>query len=72
MRLCAEDPAKEFVPSAGPLDLLWWPTETEGLRVDRGFETGDRVPAPLRLSARQDRLPTGHRVTRPSTGSSKV
>jgi 3-methylcrotonyl-CoA carboxylase alpha subunit len=45
VRLCAEDPARDFVPSAGTLDLMWWPTEGEGLRVDRGFETGDVVPA---------------------------
>ena len=45
VRLCAEDPARDFVPSAGTLDLMWWPTEHDGLRVDRGFETGDVVPA---------------------------
>ena len=45
VRLCAEDPARDFVPSAGTLDLMWWPTEREGLRVDHGFEAGDVVPA---------------------------
>ena len=45
VRLCAEDPARDFVPSAGTLDLMWWPSELEGLRVDRGFEAGDVVPA---------------------------
>jgi len=44
VRLCAEDPSQGFVPSAGHIDLLWWPTEGDGLRVDRGFETGDTVP----------------------------
>ncbi|MEJ0039793.1 MAG: biotin carboxylase N-terminal domain-containing protein [Gammaproteobacteria bacterium] len=45
VRLCAEDPSRDFVPSVGTLDLLWWPTESDGLRVDRGFESGDAVPA---------------------------
>jgi 3-methylcrotonyl-CoA carboxylase alpha subunit len=45
VRLCAEDPARDFVPSVGRLDLMWWPTEIDGLRVDRGFESGDGVPS---------------------------
>jgi 3-methylcrotonyl-CoA carboxylase alpha subunit len=48
VRVCAEDPAQGFVPSAGHLDLLRWPEETQGkpsVRVDAGFETGDTVPA---------------------------
>jgi 3-methylcrotonyl-CoA carboxylase alpha subunit len=44
VRICAEDPAKGFVPSAGDLELLKWPEETAGVRVDAGFETGDTVP----------------------------
>ena len=43
VRICAEDPAKGFVPSAGDLELLKWPEETAGVRVDAGFETGDSV-----------------------------
>jgi 3-methylcrotonyl-CoA carboxylase alpha subunit len=43
VRLCAEDPAQDFVPSAGDLELLKWPEETAGVRVDAGFETGDTV-----------------------------
>jgi 3-methylcrotonyl-CoA carboxylase alpha subunit len=45
VRLCAEDPSRDFVPSIGTLDLMWWPTEHDGLRVDRGFESGDAVPS---------------------------
>jgi 3-methylcrotonyl-CoA carboxylase alpha subunit len=45
VRLCAEDPARDFVPSVGKLDLMRWPTEHDGLRVDRGFESGDAVPS---------------------------
>ena len=43
VRVCAEDPAKGFVPSAGDLELLKWPEETAGVRVDAGFESGDTV-----------------------------
>jgi 3-methylcrotonyl-CoA carboxylase alpha subunit len=43
-RVCAEDPAREFLPSAGELKLLEWP-QGESLRVDAGFVTGDEVPA---------------------------
>ena len=43
VRICAEDPAKGFVPSAGDIALLKWPDETAGVRVDAGFETGDTV-----------------------------
>jgi 3-methylcrotonyl-CoA carboxylase alpha subunit len=42
-RVCAEDPARGFLPSAGELALLEWP-RGEALRVDAGFGTGDRVP----------------------------
>src|SRR6185369_4413638 len=45
VRLCAEDPARDFVPSVGTLDLMWWPAEHDGLRVDSGFESGDAVPS---------------------------
>jgi 3-methylcrotonyl-CoA carboxylase alpha subunit len=43
VRLCAEDPAQGFVPSAGHLELLRWPAESASVRVDAGFETGDTV-----------------------------
>jgi 3-methylcrotonyl-CoA carboxylase alpha subunit len=42
-RVCAEDPERDFLPSAGQLHLLEWP-EGDSVRVDAGFETGDRVP----------------------------
>jgi 3-methylcrotonyl-CoA carboxylase alpha subunit len=42
-RVCAEDPERDFLPSAGELRLLEWPAGPE-VRVDAGFGTGDRVP----------------------------
>ena len=42
-RVCAEDPARNFLPSAGRLALMEWPV-LESVRVDAGFETGDTVP----------------------------
>ncbi len=42
VRLCAEDPAAAFLPSAGPVSLFSVPPE-EGVRVDSGIETGDAV-----------------------------
>jgi 3-methylcrotonyl-CoA carboxylase alpha subunit len=42
-RVCAEDPARAFLPSAGELALLEWP-QGEAVRVDAGFSSGDRVP----------------------------
>jgi len=42
-RVCAEDPERGFLPSAGRLELLEWP-ELPGVRVDAGFGSGDRVP----------------------------
>ncbi|HEY6924284.1 MAG TPA: biotin carboxylase N-terminal domain-containing protein [Steroidobacteraceae bacterium] len=42
-RVCAEDPDRDFLPSAGKLRLLEWPAE-ESIRVDAGFMTGDVVP----------------------------
>ena len=43
-RVCAEDPERDFLPSAGKLHLLQWPS-AEAIRVDAGFGTGDEVPA---------------------------
>ena len=42
-RVCAEDPARDFLPSAGILSDLHWP-EGDWIRVDAGFDCGDRVP----------------------------
>jgi len=42
-RVCAEDPDRDFLPSAGNLRLLEWPSE-DSIRVDAGFGTGDVVP----------------------------
>ena len=42
-RVCAEDPAHGFLPSSGTLALLEWP-KGEGIRVDAGFGSADRVP----------------------------
>jgi 3-methylcrotonyl-CoA carboxylase alpha subunit len=42
-RVCAEDPSRGFLPSAGRLTLLEWPV-MDSVRVDAGFGTGDTVP----------------------------
>ncbi|MFL2503227.1 MAG: acetyl-CoA carboxylase biotin carboxylase subunit [Luminiphilus sp.] len=42
VRLCAEDPAAAFLPSAGPVSLFSLSPE-EGVRMDAGIETGDAI-----------------------------
>ncbi|HEY4040294.1 MAG TPA: acetyl/propionyl/methylcrotonyl-CoA carboxylase subunit alpha [Rhodopila sp.] len=42
-RIYAEDPARDFAPSVGRLVLFRTPAETDGVRVDTGFATGDTV-----------------------------
>ena len=42
-RVCAEDPERDFLPSAGTLHLADWP-RGEAVRVDAGFESEDAVP----------------------------
>lgn len=43
VRLCAEDPAKRFLPSPGRIEHLRFPDTSEELRVDTGFVEGDVV-----------------------------
>jgi len=43
VRLCAEDPARGFLPGAGRLRDLELPSG-EGIRVDSGFRAGDVIP----------------------------
>ena len=42
-RIYAEDPSRDFAPSVGRLALFRMPAETDGVRVDTGFVTGDTV-----------------------------
>jgi len=43
-RVCAEDPWRGFLPSAGTLQVAEWP-RGESLRVDAGFGGADSVPS---------------------------
>ena len=42
VRVCAERPAKQFVPSPGKIERMVLP-HGEGVRVDTGFEQGDSI-----------------------------
>jgi 3-methylcrotonyl-CoA carboxylase alpha subunit len=42
-RIYAENPAKNFLPSPGPLETFSAPTEGNGIRVDTGVREGDQV-----------------------------
>ncbi|MEX0759463.1 MAG: biotin/lipoyl-containing protein, partial [Tistlia sp.] len=43
VRLYAEDPSRDFLPTTGRLSHLAFPKAVAGLRVDSGVETGDRI-----------------------------
>ena len=43
-RVCAEDPWRGFLPSAGTLQLAEW-CQGDSLRVDSGFASADTVPS---------------------------
>jgi 3-methylcrotonyl-CoA carboxylase alpha subunit len=43
LRLYAEDPARDYMPSAGPLALLRFPSPSDTLRVETGYAQGDRI-----------------------------
>jgi len=43
LRLCAEDPDRAFLPSAGLLSHCRWPEQTPQLRLDTGVAQGDQV-----------------------------
>ncbi|MEX3006912.1 acetyl-CoA carboxylase biotin carboxylase subunit [Hoeflea sp. TYP-13] len=42
VRLYAEDPAQEFLPVTGHIDL-WRPAEGDGIRIDAGIATGQEI-----------------------------
>ena len=42
-RLYAEDPARDFLPSIGRLDLLSWPDTAIDIRIETGVRQGDGV-----------------------------
>ncbi|WP_416897140.1 MAG: acetyl-CoA carboxylase biotin carboxylase subunit [Minwuia sp.] len=42
-RLYAENPARMFLPATGRLDMLRFPEEGEGVRIDTGVREGDSV-----------------------------
>lgn len=42
VRVCAEDPARQFIPSPGMIKELVLP-DIQGVRFDTGFESGDKI-----------------------------
>lgn len=42
LRICAEIPEKQFIPSPGRIEVMHLP-EMPGLRIDTGFEAGDAI-----------------------------
>jgi 3-methylcrotonyl-CoA carboxylase alpha subunit len=43
VRLCAEDPATDYLPKTGELLHVRWPAASDALRVETGVEAGDQV-----------------------------
>jgi 3-methylcrotonyl-CoA carboxylase alpha subunit len=43
VRVYAEDPAHDYLPSVGRIGHLHWPEPAPGLRLDVGFNSGDEV-----------------------------
>jgi 3-methylcrotonyl-CoA carboxylase alpha subunit len=43
VRICAENPAQNFLPSVGLIDHFRPPEQIEGVRVDSGVRCGDRI-----------------------------
>ncbi len=43
VRLCAEDPERDFLPASGPLRHLKFPAAGRDVRVDTGVQAGDAV-----------------------------
>lgn len=43
LRLCAENPAENFLPTPGPITRMRFPVQY-GLRLDSGFAVGDTIP----------------------------
>jgi len=42
-RIYAENPARNFLPSPGPLEIFRPPAESDSVRVDTGLREGDQV-----------------------------
>lgn len=43
VRICAENPYKDFIPAIGKLQLLHFPTTHDNIRVDSGVRKGDEI-----------------------------
>jgi len=42
-RICAEDPARDFLPAIGVVEHFRTPRESEAIRLDTGMRQGDRI-----------------------------